>query len=66
MTTPGGTLVHRATAARWVAHAREALVGGVRRTLETRFRIGSDELDSLLRLVHSRLELSLGLLLTST
>jgi RNA polymerase sigma-70 factor (ECF subfamily) len=56
--------VHRATAARWVAHAREALVAGVRRALQTRLRVGSAELDSLLRLVRSKLELSLRLLLT--
>jgi RNA polymerase sigma-70 factor (ECF subfamily) len=56
--------VHRATAARWVAHAREALIEGVRRTLQARFRVGSDELNSLLRLLHSKLELSLRLLLT--
>jgi RNA polymerase sigma-70 factor, ECF subfamily len=56
--------VHRATAARWLAHAREALVEGVRRTLEARLEIGSGELDSLLRVVRSKLELSLRLLLT--
>jgi RNA polymerase sigma-70 factor (ECF subfamily) len=58
--------VHRATAARWVAHARESLVDGVRRALQIRFGIGDDELDSVLRLVHSKLELSLRLLLTPT
>lgn len=58
--------VHRATAARWTAHAREALVDGVRQTLQARFRIGNEELDSLLRLLQSRLELSLRLLLTPT
>lgn len=56
--------VHRATAARWIAHARDALVDGVRRTLQTRLCVDAEELDSLLRLVHSRLELSLRLLLT--
>ena len=56
--------VHRATAARWAAHAREALVEGVRRALQARFGIGSEELDSLLRLLDSRLELSLRLLAT--
>jgi len=55
--------IHRATAARWVAHAREALVDGVRRTLQARLGIGEAELDSLLRLVQSRVELSLRLLL---
>jgi RNA polymerase sigma-70 factor, ECF subfamily len=58
--------VHRATAARWIVHARETLLEGVRRALQERLRIDAPELDSLLRLVHSRLELSLRLLLTPT
>lgn len=58
--------VHRATAARWVAHAREALVEGVRRALQARFRIGPEELESLFRLIHSKLALSLRLFLTSS
>ncbi len=57
--------IHRASAARWVAHARQALVEGVRRTLQARFHIGTEELDSLLRLVQSRVELSLRLLLSA-
>lgn len=56
--------VHRSTAARWTAHAREALVEGVRRALQHQLGIHAEELDSLIRLVHSRLELSLRLLLT--
>lgn len=56
--------VHRATAARWVAHAREALVEGVRRALQDRLHIGTEELESLFRLLHSELELSLQLFLT--
>jgi RNA polymerase sigma-70 factor (ECF subfamily) len=59
--------VHRATAARWVAHARETLVDGVRRALQDRLRIDTaEELDSLLRLLQSKLDLSLRLLLTPT
>jgi RNA polymerase sigma-70 factor (ECF subfamily) len=58
--------VHRATAARWIAHARETLLEGVRRALQDRLRIDAAQLDSLLRLVHSDLELSLRLLLTPT
>jgi RNA polymerase sigma-70 factor (ECF subfamily) len=59
--------IHRATAARWVAHAREGLVERVRRALQERLQLGTeDELDSLLRLFHSKLELSLRLLLTPT
>lgn len=56
--------IHRATAARWTAHAREALVAGVRRVLQERLGLGSSELDSLLGLVRSQLELSLELLET--
>ena len=56
--------VHRSTAARWTAHAREALIDGVRGTLQEQLGIGSDELDSLIRVIHSQLELSLRLLLT--
>jgi RNA polymerase sigma-70 factor, ECF subfamily len=58
--------VHRATAARWVAHARDALLEGVRRILQHRLHIDRPELDSLLHLLHSKLELSLRLFLTPT
>ena len=56
--------IHRATAARWVAHASETLVAGVRRVLQDRLCIGADELESLLRLFHGKMELSLRLFLT--
>jgi RNA polymerase sigma-70 factor (ECF subfamily) len=56
--------IHRATAARWVAHAREVLVDGVRGALQARFQLESEELDSLVRMLQSSLELSLRLLLT--
>lgn len=58
--------VHRATAARWVAHARDSLVDSVRCALQIRLGIGSEELDSVLRMVDSKLELSPRLLLTPT
>jgi RNA polymerase sigma-70 factor (ECF subfamily) len=58
--------VHRATAARWVAHARDSLCQGVRRALQDQLRIGTEELDSLFRELHSKLELSLRLFLTPT
>jgi len=57
--------IHRATAARWIAHAREALIDGVRRELDA-LLIPGEELDSLLRMVHSNLELSLRLFATPT
>lgn len=53
--------VHRATAARWIAHAREALLDGVRRMLQDQLQIGADELASLFRVLCSQLELSLRL-----
>jgi RNA polymerase sigma-70 factor (ECF subfamily) len=56
--------VHRATAARWVAQARDALLDGVRHALQGRLRVSSDELDSLLRQVRSKLELDAGLFAT--
>jgi len=58
--------VHRATAARWTAHAREALIEGVRRVLQSRLRIDSRELDSVFRQLTSQLELSARWLLTPT
>lgn len=55
--------VHRATAARWIGKAREALLAGTREALMARLRIGGTEVDSIMRLVQSRLDLSLGNLL---
>lgn len=51
--------VHRATAARWVASAREKLLGRTRRTFMMRARITSDECESIMRLVRSQLDVSL-------
>ena len=51
--------VHRATAARWVAAAREAVVTGTRAAFRARIRVAPDELESVLRLIHSQLDLSL-------
>jgi len=58
--------IHRATAARWVARAREALLDGVRRALQDRLCITTEELDSLLGMLQSKLALSLRLFLTPT
>lgn len=57
--------VHRATAARRVAHAREALIEGVRLGLQDRLRIDGAELDSIVRQLASQLELSLRWLQTT-
>jgi RNA polymerase sigma-70 factor (ECF subfamily) len=62
--------VHRVTAARWIAHARQALIEGVRRRLQDRLGMDRDELDSTLRQIGnqigSQIELSLRWLLTPT
>jgi RNA polymerase sigma-70 factor (ECF subfamily) len=58
--------VHRATSARWVARARKALVAGIRSTMKARLCTDSEELDSILRMVPSTLELSLRCPLTPT
>lgn len=51
--------VHRATAARWVHAARDAVVEGTQRELARRLRLGRDELASMLRLIRSQLDISL-------
>jgi RNA polymerase sigma-70 factor (ECF subfamily) len=55
--------VHRATAARWVQAARESLLLAVRREFKKQMNVSSHELASVLRLVESRLDMTLrGLL----
>jgi RNA polymerase sigma-70 factor (ECF subfamily) len=51
--------VHRATGARWVAAARERLGTKIREELAARLKIGVDEVDSIVRLVQSRIDVSL-------
>ncbi len=51
--------VHRATAARWLQGAHERLGDEVRRRLRERLKVKPEELDSILRLVRSKLDLSL-------
>ena len=51
--------VHRATALRRLARARLTLLADLRARLRARLKLGSRELDSLLRLVASRIEVSL-------
>jgi RNA polymerase sigma-70 factor (ECF subfamily) len=50
--------VHRATAARWLTRARAALVTATRGRLAARLAMPVDEIDSVLRLVQSRLDAS--------
>jgi RNA polymerase sigma-70 factor (ECF subfamily) len=55
--------VHRATCARWIEAARAGLLRRVRRHLRDALRLDDRELDSLIGLVRSRLDLSLSRLL---
>jgi RNA polymerase sigma-70 factor, ECF subfamily len=55
--------IHRATAARRVVRAREALVGKTRALLAARLRLASDELDDVIGMVLSRLDVSIPRLL---
>lgn len=55
--------IHRATAARRVTAAREALMAATQRELIARLRVSRTELASLVRLIHSQLDVSLPRLL---
>jgi RNA polymerase sigma-70 factor (ECF subfamily) len=54
----------RSTVARWVARARERLLALTREELAMRLRLSSGEVDSLLRVVRSQLDVSLRQLVT--
>ncbi len=51
--------VHRTTAMRWVEQAQATLLTQTRKRLLARLRVDADELDSILRLVQSRLSVTL-------
>ena len=55
--------VHRATAARWLEGARERLASRTRTLIRVRLGVRSAEVDSILRLIRSRVQLSIGGLL---
>jgi RNA polymerase sigma-70 factor (ECF subfamily) len=57
--------VHRATAARWLADARAVLGDAIRGELAARLRIAASEVDSIVRLVQSRVDMSLDRLLVT-
>jgi RNA polymerase sigma-70 factor (ECF subfamily) len=57
--------VNRSTAFRWLREARAELLRQVRSELAGRLRVGRDELDSLLRLIDSRFEVSAERLLAA-
>lgn len=50
--------VHRATAARWLTHAREAVLVRTREAMIARLGVDESELDSIMRLIESRIEAS--------
>lgn len=52
--------VHRATAFRWLARARARLLAKTRHALAARLSLRSSELDSIMRLVDSQLEVSVA------
>jgi len=54
--------VHRATAARWIERAREAISRSVRRDLMRQLGADPFETEELLQWVQSRIELSLSVL----
>lgn len=51
---------HRSTVARWIASAREDLVKRTRKGLATRLKLTSEELDSLMGVVVSQLDISIN------
>jgi RNA polymerase sigma-70 factor (ECF subfamily) len=55
--------IHRATAARRVARARETYLGEIRALLAARLRLSSEELDGVIGMVLSRLDVSISKLL---
>lgn len=54
--------VHRATIARWIAAAKDTVLDQTRRALMRELKITRDEVDSLIRLVQSRIELASSVL----
>ena len=50
--------MHRATAARWLNRARGALVGTTHKRLAERLKLPVDQVESVIRLVQSRLDVS--------
>jgi len=57
--------LHRVSMSRALARIREDLLSAIRRAFMRRLDVGRDELDSIMALIGSQLELSLGGLLTT-
>ena len=55
--------VNQSTASRWLAEARATVLDGVRARLRQKLGVSSSEFDSLVGLLHSRLDASFGQLL---
>ncbi len=55
--------VHRSTAARWLSDVRTAIFDGARRRVNERLRLAPGEFDSLVRMLHSQLDVSVARLL---
>ena len=55
--------VHHSTAARWLVKAREAVLEGTRARLAAQLRLTQAEVDSVLRLIRSRIDVSIEKLL---
>jgi RNA polymerase sigma-70 factor, ECF subfamily len=55
--------VHRATAARWLVKARGSLVEATQKRLSTRLRLDEGEVTSVIRMIQSRLDVSVERLL---
>jgi len=51
--------VHRVTASRWLAAARKAVLSHTRRLLSAELDISPEEFESIVRLIHSQLDLSI-------
>jgi RNA polymerase sigma-70 factor, ECF subfamily len=58
--------VHHATAARWLAGARAMLLSGTRDVLRARLDVSARELDSIMDLIESRLDVSVAGALAET
>ena len=57
---------HRATAARWLASARQALLDGTRQALMSRLRMPKAECESIIRMARSELDMTMRSLFAST
>ena len=54
--------VHRATVARWIAAAKDTVLDATRKTLMRDLKLDRNDVESLIRLVQSRIELGSGIL----